>query len=439
MMRGLLIASALCLPLAAHAAGPTCLPETYGAAHDGVTNDTAAIQAAIAACTGTGTANAGTVELDKGTYLSDQLVLSSFTTLQIDAGVTLLSNITYANYKSATTIPDALIILNTAADQKYVAITGSGTIEGQGGVVDPVSGYSWWTDPGAASTKPRLVTMRKGQNITVSGVTMQNSPSMHLILQQVYTANITGMTVNTPSNLPAGSTSAEADAAAPNTDGMDIEGNNLTITGNTMSGGDDNIVIKAQHTDLHDKDLPVSRNIIISGNKILLGHGISIGAQTNAGVRGVTISNNTFEGTNYGFHFKASIGQGGDVSAVTVDTATMTDVEYPIAVESYYPSVPAADTACASQAEVPYWHDIRFNNIVSSAGSGTFLPQFVGLPCAPIRKVTISNSTFVANKAPMTRNAAVDLSNVSYATTRKPSLLLGPNVHLHAVGTAAAQ
>ncbi|MDE3149377.1 MAG: glycoside hydrolase family 28 protein, partial [Acidobacteriota bacterium] len=53
-------------------AAANCNPRTYGAKGDGVTKDTAAIQAAIDACERQG---GGTVTLMPGTYLSAPIVL----------------------------------------------------------------------------------------------------------------------------------------------------------------------------------------------------------------------------------------------------------------------------------------------------------------------------------------------------------------------------
>ena len=61
----------------------------YGAARDGQTLDTAALQSAIDACARAG---GGTVHVPAGTYLTGSLRLKSNLTLYLDAGAVLLGS-----------------------------------------------------------------------------------------------------------------------------------------------------------------------------------------------------------------------------------------------------------------------------------------------------------------------------------------------------------
>src|SRR5512143_1425397 len=61
----------------------------FGAAGDGRTLDTAALQGAIEACHRAG---GGTVRVPPGTYLTKPLEIRSFVTLHLDAGSTLLGS-----------------------------------------------------------------------------------------------------------------------------------------------------------------------------------------------------------------------------------------------------------------------------------------------------------------------------------------------------------
>jgi len=60
----------------------------FGATGDGKTPDAAAIQKALDACKDSG----GTVQFPAGTYLSRPLTLRTRTTIQLDAGATLLAS-----------------------------------------------------------------------------------------------------------------------------------------------------------------------------------------------------------------------------------------------------------------------------------------------------------------------------------------------------------
>src|SRR2546429_673143 len=74
----------------------------YGAAGDGVTNDTPAVNAAIVAASATGS---GVVRFPAGTYLAGGSIhLLSNVTLQVDTGATVLGN--YSGYDAPEPNPN---------------------------------------------------------------------------------------------------------------------------------------------------------------------------------------------------------------------------------------------------------------------------------------------------------------------------------------------
>jgi exo-poly-alpha-galacturonosidase len=116
-------------------------PETYGAAANGTTKDTTAIQAAINACTA-----GGKVHLRAGkTFLSGAIYLKSNMTLQIDG--TILGSSSPADY---TCISKYTGLVN-ASNSSNVRICGSGVING-------CQGYSA-SSPHTITTSPYLTTL----------------------------------------------------------------------------------------------------------------------------------------------------------------------------------------------------------------------------------------------------------------------------------------
>src|SRR5690348_18373196 len=96
----------LCLALfALLAASPAlaapriCDPAQFGARADGVTKDTAAIQAAIDDCAAKG---GGTVSFSKGVYISAPIILKNNITLNLAAGATLLGSPDHGDYPQTT-------------------------------------------------------------------------------------------------------------------------------------------------------------------------------------------------------------------------------------------------------------------------------------------------------------------------------------------------
>src|SRR5882724_7642188 len=141
------IAAAL-TPLSASAAQPAS-PATqslgarvynvrdFGAKGDGKTLDTAAVQAAIDACTRDG---GGTVLVPSGTFVIGTTELKSNVTLHLAASATLLGSGNGQDYHAVAAIPlsgdstlgDGNWALLFAVEAKNIAVEGSGTIDGQG-------------------------------------------------------------------------------------------------------------------------------------------------------------------------------------------------------------------------------------------------------------------------------------------------------------------
>jgi hypothetical protein len=109
----------------------------YGAKGDGSTLDTAAVQAAIDACTQDG---GGTVLVPAGTFVIGTVELKSYVTLHIAASGRLLGSADGKQYHAVDAIPlsgdttlnDGNWALLFAVNAKNVTLEGPGTIDGQG-------------------------------------------------------------------------------------------------------------------------------------------------------------------------------------------------------------------------------------------------------------------------------------------------------------------
>jgi hypothetical protein len=109
----------------------------YGAKGDGVTLDTAAVQAAIDACTND---HGGTVLVPAGVFVIGTVELKSYVTLQICAGGKLLGSADGKQYHAVKEIPlsgdstlgDGNVALLFAVDALNVTVQGPGIIDGQG-------------------------------------------------------------------------------------------------------------------------------------------------------------------------------------------------------------------------------------------------------------------------------------------------------------------
>lgn len=330
--------------------------------------DTAAIQAAIDS---TSAAGGGTVVLSGGTYTAAALSLKSNVNLQIQAGSTL-QMLGMSSYQAASGTTNFI----TASNVSNVAITGGGTIDGQGS--------AWWTafNNNTISTRPRLVQFTNAATVLIQGVTLTNSPQINVAFGKTDNVTVSGVTISAPST-------------SPNTDGIDPAGSNYLIQNCNISTGDDNIAIKPQNV--------ACSNIVIRNNTFGTGHGVSVGGQTNLGLNGLTVSDSTFTNTTNGVRLKAGRGNGGLVENVTYSNLTMTNVQHPIYITSYYlnggdtaPSNPASDSSQPVDGTTPAWINISLSNITDTGANEIGIVY--GLPEMPVEGITFNNVDISAQK-----------------------------------------
>lgn len=315
-----------------------CNIKDYGAEGARLTPETAAFQKAIDDCAGKG---GGTVEVPRGWYYSGPIFLKSNIRLNI-AKYAVVQFATDPSLYGTTQHPvtpegkNADFALVNVRNAENVAITGEGTLDGQGNVW-----WEWmrnfWRDSEAAHsgaanqrqkvTRPRLLLATHSKNLLIEGVTLTNAPSFHVVLTDMDDVTIRKTSILSP-------------APSPNTDAIDpINSRNVLIEDNVISCGDDIVAIKGSGFDPKHPDA-VTSNIVIRNNKIFAGHGVSIGSGTSGGIRHVVIENNEFVGSLHGFRIKTRRGFGGEVSDVVFRNNTMRDVQNVLTISSYFQYAP---------------------------------------------------------------------------------------------------
>lgn len=149
----------------------------FGAKGDGVTLDTAAVQAAIDACTRD---RGGMVLVPAGDFLVGTLELKSNVTLHLAAQGRLLGSAEIAHYHAGREIPrgNGNIVLISAANAENVTIEGPGTIDGQGAKFLPGAKDDGERDPGR--TRAHLLVFFQCRNVRMRDVFLTNS-SYHCV------------------------------------------------------------------------------------------------------------------------------------------------------------------------------------------------------------------------------------------------------------------
>jgi polygalacturonase len=395
----------------------------FGAVGDGKTLDTAAIQKALDECGKSG----GVVRFGPGTYLSKPIFLHSKTTLQLDAGATLQGTDEPEDYKNpekknAALSASSFFALINGKDLTDVTIAGPGTIDG--------AGARWWVPaeaarrktPGFTTPRPRLILITRCKNLRVQDITLQNSPSFHLVPTECEDVVITNVTIKAPSH-------------SPNTDAIDPSlCRNVLITGCHIDVGDDNIAIKSGRV-VPGREF-ACENITVTDCVFLHGHGMSIGSETAGGVRNVTVRNCTFEGTENGIRIKSQSGKGGLVENILFTDITMKDVDPAITFTCYYmfnsakdPVQPAAPVANQPQSpspgdRLPVYRNIHINNLTASCerSAGVIL----GMPDSLISDVVLENVRISSATTGLTIHNArgIQLKNVQITPHEGPPLVL---------------
>ncbi|ULT57038.1 glycoside hydrolase family 28 protein [Neobacillus drentensis] len=409
----------------------------FGAKGDGLTKDTAAIQAAIDAAS---TSPNSLVILPAGTYYSAPLNLKGNMTFEIQKDATLLGSRDITDYPviedrwEGTTFHSYQSLI-ASQGAKNLKVIGEGTIDGNAGPIkampsngvdefgypykkvnlagtydynngkyDPNTDASttvyfnmglWWDNPKATNpatqiARPRLVQFKDSENVLLQGLNITNSPSW--TIQPLYSNNVVidSVYVNNPA----------VPVDAPNTDGVDPDSvDGLKIFGSTFNVGDDAIAIKSGK-DAEGRQIGrPSQNIEIRNNIMKHGHGgVTIGSEMSGDVRNVVAKDDIFDGTDVGIRMKTLRGRGGTIENLTFDNIMMKDIQGDVFnINSNYTSngVPLPYTGVVDET-TPHIKNITIQNITGEGAQEASF--FQGLYESPVDGLTLKNITVHADK-----------------------------------------
>lgn len=346
----------------------------YGAVSDATTDNTQAIQHAIDAAAKVG---GGQVIIPAGTFLSGPLKFVSNLDFHLNTGA-ILQLLPIDRYPGGTIIGADFI---SGVKLHDIAITGNGTIEGQGS--------PWWPFAKVKEAKrPRMIKFTDVDKILIEGVTLQNAPMFHIAISgKSSNVTVSKVVVRAP---------ASTDPVNPshNTDACDVSGNIILIKDCDISTGDDNFTCGGGTSNVHIMNCTYG-----------YGHGLSIGSYTKGGVANFLIEHCKFNNTECGIRIKSDRDRGGVVENLVYRDIQMTQVGIPILVYATYmakdkdfrnlqkitPAIAATYPSAQVESLTPIYKNILFQNITATTQKGKRAGLIWGLPEAPTDGIIFKN------------------------------------------------
>ncbi|MCI7192187.1 glycoside hydrolase family 28 protein [bacterium] len=370
----------------------------FGLIADGVSDNTAFLQAALSSCP-----PGGTVYVPAGTYRTQSLFLCSDTTLYLEKGCTLLGGtdrreypvlpgvLPCANEKDEFYLGlwegnplDSFAGLINVIHAKNVTITGEGCINANADKGD------WYENPKERriAWRPRLFFTNNAENVTLHGVEICNSYSW--TIHPTYSCGVNILQLHIHNH-----------ASSPNTDGIDPEScRDVNIIGDYVHVGDDCIALKSGKLFLGVvKHIPCE-NVTIRNCCLSRGHGgLVIGSEMSGGVRNVTVTQCLMDHTDRGLRVKTRRGRGKNavIDGLVFRNVEMRHVLTPFVINMFYFCDPDGKSdyvqshdALPLDDATPRLGSLTMENITATDAeyAGCW---FSGLPEQPIERVEMRN------------------------------------------------
>lgn len=453
----------------------------FGGVGDGQADNTQAFAKAMQSLS---TQGGGCLQVPSGVWSTGPIVFEDNVNLYLCEGAVIRFTADYDAYPIVDCYFEGLKTKRcmaplTATGKKNIAITGKGTIDGngdawrwvkrskltegqwknclkRGGVTGIAQGSEVWaptqpiidrlrtanmnvptdcvTDEDWQNARdflrPVLLEFAHCQNVLLEGVCFQNSPAWNLhpfMCENVIISNV--MVINP--------------WFSQNGDGLDLEAcKNALIVNSKFDVGDDAICVKSgKDKDGRDLQTPCE-NVVVDGCAVYHGHGgFVVGSEMSSGIKNVSVRNCSFLGTDVGLRFKSKRGRGGIVENIHIENISMIDIPTEcILFDMHYSGLSASEEKAlgmnknvsatdlpAVDETTPVFRDIYISDIVCQGAERAM--YFNGIPEMPITNINISNAHITAQSGiTINHSQGITISDVSIALPEGTEMLTTNNV-----------
>jgi polygalacturonase len=374
----------------------------FGAVGNGESDATAAIRAAIRACSEAG---GGRVVVPAGDFLTGAIHLESNVELHLQEGATLrFRRDPGAFLPVVLTRWEGVELMNYsplvyAFEKTHIAVTGEGTLDGQAG---PEHWWPWKADGHPQSQRPdrdqlfgqaeagvpvservygaghylrpSFIQPYRSQNVLIEGITIKNAPMW--VIHPVLSQNVTVRDVKIVSH-------------GPNNDGCNPESSSdVLIEDSFFDTGDDCIAIKSgRNADGRRLNTP-SERIVVRGCQMRAGHGgVTIGSEVSGSVRDVFVEQTHMSSPELdrGIRIKTNAVRGGVIENVFVRDVQIGETGAAIHIDMQYEE--GADGPFQ-----PVVRNLQVDRLTVERAEHAFV--VLGLEVAPVRGLVVRDSVF---------------------------------------------
>ena len=434
----------------------------FGGVGDGVTLNSEAFAKAIETLTEVG---GGRLVVPAGVWLTGPITLKDNIDLHVRPDAVLLFSTDRDLYPIVETVFEGLdtkrcISPINAVGAKNIAITGGGTIDGNGdswrqvkkskispsqwkallksGGFTNEKGDLWYPDsssyrgavvsdafnvPQGLETeeewnsvktylRPVMISFKECENVLLEDCLFQNSPCWNIHPLMCRNVIIDNVTVRNP-------------WYSQNGDGLDVDScENVLVINSSFDVGDDAICIKSGKDEDGRRRARPCRNLIVDNCIVFHGHGgFVVGSEMSGGVENIKVSNCRFLGTDVGLRFKSCRGRGGVVKNIYINDIVMMNIPTePLLFDLHYGGKSAVEAAAegASPFDVafveadettPQFRDIYIKDVVCSGAARAM--YFNGIPEKNIENIVVEDCEIVSeNGADLRYSTGVVLKDV---------------------------